>query len=399
MQGFDPSKFAEKQVEEIKQSVGNERALIAVSGGVDSITSAVLTYRAIGGNLLCVMLDDAFMREGEPERIAQLVSRPPLNLPIRILAVQERFLKALKRLQDAEEKRKAFRETFYRVLSETAEKEGCKMLVQGTIRADVVETTGGVKTQHNVLEQMGINTVERYGFQLVEPLLPLYKWQVRMVARHLGVPAEIAERQPFPGPGLSVRVVGEVKKDKLDLAKKATIIVEENFVKHNPSQFFAAALDNKTVPYPRSTHIQELAAHMLNVPARHLSVKIFESLATGLKEGKRKYGGILALKAQTANGSLHNPSISRLFAVQARIVTEDQSFTRILYTIRERASEQPYVAVLRAIQTRDFLTAKVSDIPWTTLNHTADGILESCPNASAVYYDITPKPPATVEME
>jgi len=399
MQGFNPKEFTQKQVKEIKKLVGNERTLIAVSGGVDSTTSAVLTYKAIGKNLLCVMLDDAFMREGEPQRIAQIVSQPPINLPIKILDVQERFLTALKGLQDAEEKRKAFRETFYKVLSETAQEEGCKMLVQGTIKADIVETTGGVKTQHNVLEQMGINTVERYGFKVVEPLLALYKWQVRIVARHVGVPPEIAERQPFPGPGLSVRVVGEIRRDKLDSEKKATVIVEENFEKHNPSQYFAAIIDNKTVSYSGGTHIQEVAARLLNVPSRHLSVKVFEAKATGVKEGKRKYGGIAALKAQTANSNFHNPSLSSLFAFQAKIVTEDPFFTRIVYAIKEKAPEQSYAVVLRSIQTRDFLTAKVSEIPWTTLNKTADRILELCPNVSAVYYDVTPKPPATVEME
>ena len=119
---FNPQKFVKIQVERIKKLVGSEQALVAVSGGVDSTTSAILTYKAIGDNLLCVMLDDAFMREGEAQYIAQLVSRPPIRLPIRILNVQEQFLRALEGLEDAEEKRRAFRETFYKVLSETAEK-------------------------------------------------------------------------------------------------------------------------------------------------------------------------------------------------------------------------------------------------------------------------------------
>ena len=399
MQAFNPQEFIKKQVAEIKKLVGNERALIAVSGGVDSITSAVLTYKAIGDNLLCVMLDDAFMREGEPQHIAKLVSQPPIKLPIRILNVQERFLTALEGLQDAEEKRKMFRETFYKVLGETAEKEKCKVLVQGTIKADIMETTGGVKTQHNVLEQMGINTVERYGFKVVEPLVSLFKEQVRMVARYLGIPSEIAERQPFPGPGLSVRVVGEIRRDKLDSVKKATVFVEENFAKYKPSQYFAAILDKKTISHSRSMHIQEVVARVLNVPSRHVSVKVFEAKATGVKGGKRTYGGIAALKAQTMNGRLHNPSISSLVALQAKVTAEDLFLTRILYAIKETSQKQLYVIVLRAIQTHDFLTAKVSEIPWTTLNETADRILKACSNVSAVYYDVTPKPPATVEME
>ncbi len=399
MQAFNPEAFIENQVTQIRKLIGNEKALIAVSGGVDSTTSAVLTYRAIGDNLLCVILDDAFMREGEPRRVADLVSKPPIKLPIKILDVQERFLKELKGLEDAEEKRKVFRETFYRVLGETAKKEGCKVLVQGTIKADIIETTGGVKTQHNVLEQMGINTTERYGFKVVEPLASLYKEQVRMVSRQLKIPSEISERQPFPGPGLSVRVVGEVNADKLDSEKKATKIVEENFAKHKPSQYFAAIIDNKTVSHARTEHIKEDTAHLLKVPKRNLSVRVLQAKATGVKGGKRLYGEIAAIKAQTANGNLHKPSIAGLVSLQEKIIKENPSFTRILYAIKEALQKKPYLVSLRAIQTSDFLTAEVTEIPWSTLNKTADKILEACRNVSAVYYDATPKPPATIEME
>ena len=399
MERFSPADFVEAQTKEMQKLVKNRRALVAVSGGVDSTTSAVLAHEAIGDNLLCVLLDDAFMREGEPQHIAQTVSQPPLDLPIRILNVQAQFLKALERLSDAEDKRRAFRDTFYKVLGDTAENEGCQILVQGTIKADVVETTGGVKTQHNVLEQMGINTVDRYGFKVVEPLVSLYKDQVRMVARHLGVPAEIAERQPFPGPGLSVRIVGEITPDKLDSEKRATTIVEKNFSEHKPSQYFAAILDNKTVSYSRSSHIQETAARVLDAPARHVSVKVFEAKATGVKEGKRRYGGIVALKAETMNGRSHKPSFSSLSALPAKITAGDSFFTRVVYAIDEASQPRRFAIVLRAIETRDFLTAAVSEIPWTTLDVTAAEILKACPDVSAVYYDVTPKPPATVEME
>ena len=128
----------EKRLKEIRRVLDGERMLIAVSGGVDSTVCAVLTHRAIGENLLCVLLDDAFMREGEPERVAEVLSKPPLSLPVKVLNVRERFLDALKGLRDAEDKRKAFRETFYEVLGETAESEKCRFLVQGTIYADIL---------------------------------------------------------------------------------------------------------------------------------------------------------------------------------------------------------------------------------------------------------------------
>jgi GMP synthase (glutamine-hydrolysing) len=400
LQEFDPREFVNRQVEEIRETIGSERALIAVSGGVDSTTCAVLTHRAVGENLLCVMLDDAFMRDGEPERVAQLLSQPPLNLPIKIVNVRERFLSRLRGMRDAEEKRKAFRETFYRVLSETAEGEGCRFLVQGTIYADILETTGGIKTQHNVLSQVGINPVERYGFLVVEPLAVLYKGQVRRVARHLGIPSEISERQPFPGPGLSVRVVGEIRIDKLKALKKATTIIEENLAKHEPDQYFATILDNTERPqHPSRERVQETAAQLLSLPSKQVLTKIFQDKATGVKAGERRYGDIAAIKAQTTNGRVYQPPIKSLVALQAKIVAENPFLTRILYAVQEKSLKQPYVVAIRAVQTRDFLTARVADIPWATLRKTAQRVLKACPKVSSVYYDVTPKPPATIEME
>jgi GMP synthase (glutamine-hydrolysing) len=397
---FNPQEFVDKQVAEIRRTVGRNRALIAVSGGVDSSTCAVLTHRALGENLLCVMLDDAFMRKGEPERVRDLLAQPPINLPLRILGVQERFLKALKGLRDAEEKRKAFRETFYKTLSETAKKEGCRFLVQGTIKADIVETVGGIKTQHNVLSQVGISPTEFYGFQVVEPLVTLYKGQVREVARFLGIPSEISERQPFPGPGFSVRIVGEVRADKVESLKEATALTEKTLAKHQPSQYFAAIIDDAEAQgQSRCSHIREIAAGFFEIPSERVSVKVFEDRATGIRGGERHYGQIVAIKASTAAGFIYQPSMSSLVALQTEILRENPSFTRVLYAVQEEQARRPYVIVIRAIQTDDFLTAEVSDISWTTLKETARRIFQTCSNISSVYYDVTPKPPATIEME
>jgi len=397
---FNPKEFVDKQVNEIRELLGKERALIAVSGGVDSSTCAALVHRAIGENLLCVMLDDAFMREGEPEQVARLLSQPPLKLPVKILNVQERFLNEMRELRDAEEKRKVFRENFYRVLSETTEREHCSFLVQGTILADIVETAGGVKTQHNVLSQIGINPKKRYGLQIIEPLKTLFKGQVRQVARYLGIPTEIAERQPFPGPGLSVRVVGEIRRDKLESLKKATTIAEEKIVRHRPDQYFAVIIDNLEKPeHPQLTRVQETAATVLNVPYNKVSVKVFEDKATGMKEGERHYGEITSIKVQTDGRSLYQPPIQDLVTLQNIIIKENPSFTRILYVVREMPRKQPYVIAIRSVQTQDFLTAKVAEIPWKTLNEVAEKIVVACPKVSSVCYDATPKPPATIEME
>ena len=400
MQKFNPQEFVDKQVIAIRKLIGRERALIAVSGGVDSTTCAVLTHRALGENLLCVMLDDAFMRIGEPEKVREILSQAPLRLPIRILRVQERFLKALKGLRDAEEKRRAFRETFYEILSEAAESEGCPFLVQGTIQADIVETVGGIKTQHNVLSQTGISPTEYYGFQVIEPLSTLYKEQVRRVARFLGIPSEMSERQPFPGPGLSVRVVGEIKTDKLESLKEATAMAEGFLTKHKPSQYFIAIIDNnEALEHPRLSNVMKTTAGVLKIPAERISVKVFRDRATGIKGSKRHYGEIVGIKTQTANGSIHEPPIDDLVALETEVLRENPSLTRVFYAVQEKRPKQPYVMAIRAIETHDFLTAKVSTIPWATLRKTAQKILQECSNVSSVYYDVTPKPPATIEME
>jgi len=400
LEKLDPKSFVEARIEGVKKAIGNERALVAVSGGVDSVTCAVLTHKAIGENLVCVILDDAFMREGEPEHVAEILSKPPFNVPMKIVEVGERFLEAMKGLRDAEEKRKKFRETFYQVLSETAKKEGCRILVQGTIRADIDETVGGVKTQHNVLEQMGINPMERFGFKVVEPLVTLYKEQVRMVARYLGLTAEFSERQPFPGPGLSVRVVGEIRPDKLEIVKKATAIVERELAQHKPSQYFAVIIDTQEVLQKSViAHVQEAAARLLNVPSRKIHVKVFKDKATGVKGGERRYGEIVGMKVETMNGRVHQTVIQNLVSLQARIITENPAVARVFYAVKDLPEKKPYVIGIRAVQTKNFLTAQVSGIPWTTLDRVAEKVIEECLNVSTVYYDVTPKPPATIEME
>lgn len=400
MESFDPKTFVETTVSEMKKNIGNEKALVAISGGVDSTTCAVLTHKAIGENLVCVILDDAFMRQGEPEHITATLSGPPFNMPTKVVNVGERFLKAMKGLRDAEEKRKMFRETFYQVLAETTEKEKCGILVQGTIRADIIETVGGVKTQHNVLEQVGINPMERFGFKLVEPLLPLFKEQVRIVARYLGLPPEFSERQPFPGPGLSVRVVGEIRPDKLETLRKATTIVENRLKAHKPGQYFAVIMDNEESLLPtRATHVQETTARLLNVPARNVHVKVFKDKATGVEGGKRRYGDVVGLEVATMNGQIHQTSLQNVISLQARIITQYPDVARVFYAVKDLAEKKPYVIAIRSVETKDFLTAKVSEIPWSTLEKAADEVVKESASVATIYYDVTPKPPATIEME
>jgi GMP synthase (glutamine-hydrolysing) len=400
MKEFDPEKFVKIQIKKIKEAVGEQRALIAVSGGVDSSTCAVLTHLALKQNLLCVILDDAFMREGEPEKVVELLSKPPLNLPIRIAYVRDRFLEALKGLTDAEEKRKAFREIFYKTLSELAKTEKSQYLVQGTIYADILETKKGIKTQHNVLEQIGISTRKLYGYKIVEPLVNLFKSQVREVARYLKIPSELSERQPFPGPGLSLRLVGEIRADKLKSLKKATAITEEKLTEYKPSQYFATIIDNKEGSKEFSVEgINETVTKELGINLKNISAKILQDKATGILNNSRNYGKILTLSCLIDKTQIHGFPVSDLVRLQEKITNNNPSITRVLYLISKKTEKQPYIVTIRAVKTKDFLKAQVSDLPWETLVEIGKKILYECKNVSRVYYDVTPKPPATIEME
>lgn len=396
---FDAETFVNGQISEIRRVLGGGRALIACSGGVDSTVAAVLTHRAIGKNLICIFIDDNFMRLDEPKDVVRILSSHPLNLPMRIIDARNRFMKALGGLTDAEEKRKAFRETFYRVLGEVAQEEGCRFLVQGTIAPDVIETKGGVKTQHNVLAQIGINTVEKFGFQVVEPVLSLYKPQVREVARYLGVPPAISERQPFCGPGLSVRCVGKIKPDKLRAVRKATAIVEKELDGRKIQQYFAAIIDSATMEDPAAPKLRTLTSKLLNLPSARVQVQVLKSKATGVKEGKRLYGKIALISAKTKGGKIYGPQIKKLVQLSSKLVKGTPAFTRILFNLTEKPRKKPYLMAIRAIKTRDFVTAKVAQIEWATLTKTAGQIMNRCPNVSAVYYDLTNKPVATIEFE
>ena len=397
MSELDVASFVKAQVKMIEEALGNEKALIAVSGGVDSTVSAILTHKALGDNLICAFIDDNFMRLGEPDRVKAMLSAPPLNLPVGILNERERFMKALKGLVDAEDKRKAFRETFYQTLSDAALAEECKYLVQGTIKADIEETQGGIKTQHNILEQIGINPVEKFGYKVIEPIKSLYKYQVREVARYLGAPEIASERQPFPGPGLSVRVVGEITDDKLDQVKVATSVVEESFLMLKPAQYFTAILSGGSYEVPKILKreaVEAINREGIQVYTRYLSEK-----ATGIVEGNRAYGLVSTFKVLDYSDNVVQLDYEILDVMRSKIQESFPEITRVLYQIGGRPDGEGYIIAMRSVETQDFLTAEITEVPWDILISTANKILTACPKVDKVYYDITPKPPATVEYE
>jgi len=297
--------FIQEAIAEIRRDVKG-RAIIGLSGGVDSSVCAMLAHRALGDRLVPVYVDSGLMRQFESERIEQLFQGIGL---VRINA-QDRFLQALEGVSDPEEKRKIVGETFIRVFEEEARKIKGDCLIQGTIYPDRIESEGGIKSHHNV---GGLPS--RMEFKcLVEPLRDLYKDEVREVARALGLPQEISERMPYPGPGLSVRIVGEVTKEKLDVIRKANSIVEEEVVAFSPWQAFAAVLGK----------------------------------ATGVKGDNRVYGWVVAV---------------------------------------------------RAVSSRDAMTADVMELPWDVLRRISSRITGEIPTVARVVYDLTPKPPGTIEFE
>jgi len=310
--------FVDKAIEEIRAAVGESKAVLALSGGVDSSTTAALAARALGDRFTAVFVDHGFMREGEPEFIVETFRK----LGVKLVAVdaKERFFKALKGVVDPEEKRRVIGELFIKVFEEEARKLGAEYLIQGTIYPDRIESgfrrhSEKIKTHHNVA---GLpSKMEFKG--IVEPLRDLYKDEVRKVAKRLGLPDEIVYRQPFPGPGLAVRVVGEVTPKKVEIVRRADKIVREEVEKAGLArslwQYFAVLTDTKS---------------------------------TGVKGDARAYG---------------------------------------------------YTVAIRAVESREAMTASFAKLPYDLLERISTRITNEIPEVTRVVYDVTNKPPATIEWE
>ncbi|MBL7081286.1 MAG: ExsB family transcriptional regulator [Candidatus Omnitrophica bacterium] len=307
---FDAKKFLKEKSRQLKKEIDKEGTIVATSGGVDSTTCAVLAARLLGKNLKIIFIDDGLMRKDEGRKIKDLLKKHGIDLII--LNKQREFFAALAGLTDPEEKRKAFRDAFYEVLGQSIKKYKARFLIQGTIAADIIETKRGIKTQHNVLEQIGINPL-RYGLRIVEPLKTLFKPQVRRLAKALGLPKSIYQGMPFPGPGLSCRVIGEVTTERVEIVRCATQIVEKYLKRFLPFQAFAVLLSDQ---------------------------------ATGIKRKKRLLGDII---------------------------------------------------VIRCVQSKDALTAKPMSIPYPVLEKIQGEITKRIPSVVKILYDISPKPPSTIE--
>ncbi len=308
---MEAKKFIEKQVEEIKKAVGSSKAISALSGGVDSAVATILAHKALGPQLKIVFIDHGLMRENEPQEVKAAFQR--LGIELEIVDAHNEFFEALKGKVDPEEKRKAFRYAFYKVFGREVLKSKAQFLIQGTIAADIIETKGGIKTKHNILEQIGIDPEKGFGFKVIEPLKELFKHEVREVGKALGLPEHMYKRMPFPGPALATRIIGEVTPERVALVRKATKIVEEEVAAFQPFQAFAVLMND---------------------------------MGTGIVEGKRKFGHII---------------------------------------------------IVRSVESQDAMTAQPTPLPWDVLTKIARRITEEIPAVVRVAYEITSKPPATIE--
>ena len=301
----EPERFIEQQTTEIREQLGDANAVIALSGGVDSSTAAALTYESVGDQLTPVYVDTGLMRKGETEQVRDTFEYMD---SLRIVDARERFLDALEGVTDPEEKRHVIGEQFIREFETVAAETDAEYLVQGTISPDRIESEGTIKSHHNVG-----GLPERIDFEgIVEPMADLYKDEVREVARELDL--EMSERMPFPGPGLAVRVLGEVTEEKLEVAREATHVVEDELAEYEPWQALAAVLGK----------------------------------ATGVKGDNRVHGWVVAV---------------------------------------------------RSVESRDGMTARAQEVDWETLQRIQSRITGENETVSRVVYDVTHKPPATIEYE
>ena len=253
---LDTDQFIQEKVNEIQSAVGDGIAINALSGGVDSSVVTMLGHKALGDRLKTVFIDNSLMREGEPEKVAGQFRE--LGVNIEVVNAQEEFLNALTGITDPEEKREAVTQTFYRdVFGQMVKESGAKHLLQGTILTDIDETVAGIKRQHNVFAQLGIDPKETFGYHILEPLIQLRKDGVRMVGKALGFPEEMFDRIPFPGPALAARIIGEVTRERLNTVRKATTIVEDMLKDTGAFQYMAI---------------------------------LHEDRVTGMREGKRDFG-------------------------------------------------------------------------------------------------------------
>jgi GMP synthase (glutamine-hydrolysing) len=311
-QELNTDNFINEKVKEIREAVGDGMAINALSGGVDSSTVTMLGNRALGKRLKTLFIENGLMREGEPEQVVDFFRK--LDVTVEVVDARKEFFAAISGLTDPEEKREAITQTFYRnVFGRIVKESGAKYLLQGTILTDVDETVAGIKRQHNVFEQLGIDPQEVFGYRIIEPLIQLRKDGVRKIGKALGLPSDLFERIPFPGPALAARVIGKVTPERIETVRKATVVVERLLKSTGAFQYMAI---------------------------------LHEDRVTGMRDGKRDFGQQIEVRCWDS--------------IDARTATP----TRLSFEILEKLVSE---------------------------------IIREVPGIVSVTYNISPKPPSTIE--
>ncbi len=303
VQELDARRFIDEKVAEINAAVGDGSAISALSGGVDSSTVTMLGHRALGKRLRSVFIENGLMREGEPQRVVALFR--DLGVTVEVVDARAEFLDALAGLADPEDKREAITQTFYKkVFGRIVHESGARTLLQGTILTDVDETVAGIKRQHNVFEQLGIDPEQAFGYKIVEPLIQLRKDGVRIVGRALGLPEEVFNRIPFPGPALAARVIGPVTAERLETVRRATAVVERLLRGVGAFQYMAILHDD---------------------------------MVTGMRDGRRQYGNQIEVRCwDSVDARVATPTkvpFELLERVAAEILAEVPSVVSVTYNI------------------------------------------------------------------
>lgn len=312
LQELDTDAFIESEVKAIAEVVGDGLAVNALSGGVDSAVVTMLGHRALGEQLRTFFIDNGLMRSGEPEWTVEVFAK--LGVPVELVDAKQEFFAALEGVSDPERKRQAITDTFYKdVFCRLVRESGATHLLQGTNFTDVEETVAGIKRQHNILAQLGIDTRSEYGYTVLEPIIRLRKAAVRKVGEALGLPEELYNRPPFPGPALSARVIGEVTPEHVETVRLATGILEKELAGSSAFQYLAV---------------------------------LHADRVTGIRDGRRDYG----LQIE-----------------------------------------------LRCWESEDAVTATPTRLPWEVLEKLAARITAEVPGVVSVTYNITTKPPSTIE--
>ncbi len=309
---LDANAYIEGKVEEIRRAVGDGLAINALSGGVDSSVVTMLGHRALGDRLRTYFVDHGLMREGEPRTVVELFGG--LGVRVELVDARQAFFRALRGLTDPEKKREAITRTFYKdVFGNLVKKTGAKFLFHGTILTDVDETVAGIKRQHNILSQIGIDPKKEFGYQVLEPLIQLRKDGVRKVAKGLGLPEAVYNRMPFLGPALAGRIIGEVTPERVKTVREATAIVENELAGSGAFQYMAILHDDRV---------------------------------TGMRENRRDFGQQIEV---------------------------------------------------RCWESVDARTATPSNVPYDTLKRIAERVTSEVPGVVSVTYNVTSKPPSTME--